>query len=87
MSTTSQPDTGTVLRRQKDGSRIPVPCPLSIIDTITSWVELTGVTRFKTIIAAKPNAENFISIYFIFCITNTYILQKGYCGSVPFKTI
>ena len=32
MSTTSLLDTGTVLRQQKDGSRIPVPCPLSIID-------------------------------------------------------
>ena len=32
MSTTSQPDGGSVLRQQKDGTRIPVPCPLSIID-------------------------------------------------------
>lgn len=31
MSTGIQPDTGTVLRRQKDGSRISVPCPQSII--------------------------------------------------------
>ena len=32
LSTTTQPTaTGTVLRRQKDGSRIPVPCPEAII--------------------------------------------------------
>ena len=32
MSTEIQPTTGTVLRRQKDGSRILVPCPQSIIE-------------------------------------------------------
>ena len=32
MSTNSQPSaTGTVLRRKKDGSRVPVPCPESVI--------------------------------------------------------
>ena len=30
MSTTSQPETGTVLRWQKDGTRVTVPCPLLI---------------------------------------------------------
>ena len=29
-STTSQPETGTVLGRQKDGTRLTVPCPLLI---------------------------------------------------------
>lgn len=32
MSTTSQPETGSVPRRQKDGTRITVSWPLSIID-------------------------------------------------------
>ena len=32
MSTTSQPSaTGTVLRRQKDGTRLSVPCPEAIL--------------------------------------------------------
>ena len=32
MSMGIQPTISTVLRRQKDGTRIPVPCPQSIID-------------------------------------------------------
>ena len=43
MSTNTQPSaTGTVLRRQRDGSRIPVPCPESIIDY--NWY-MGGVDR------------------------------------------
>ena len=32
MSTTNQSDVGSVLQQQKDGSRISVPCPLSIME-------------------------------------------------------
>ena len=32
MSTNGQPESGSVTRRQKDGSRISVPCPISVVD-------------------------------------------------------
>ena len=32
ISTTSQPESTNVLRHQKDGSRISVPCPMSVMD-------------------------------------------------------
>ena len=44
MSTTTQPELGTVQRRQRDGTRITVTCPLSIMDYNQF---MTGVTRFE----------------------------------------
>ena len=57
MSTTTQPDVGTVLRRQKDGSRISVPCPYRSWSTI-AWEESTGVIKFEANTAPEPNVES-----------------------------
>ena len=67
MSTTAQPETGTVLRRQKDGTRISVPCPLSIIDYNMYMGQVDRGDQVRA--AAVPNAESFTSIYFTFCST------------------
>ena len=83
-STTSQPAaSGTVLRQQKDGTRVPESCPDNIITTST-WVGLIEKTSSKATISAELKAESFISTYSTFSsmwpsqmhtfYTNTFIL-------------
>ena len=69
MSTTSQPESSTVLRHQKDGSRISVPCPTSIVDYNTFMGGSTEETKSGGTIAAEQNAENFTNTFFTFCLT------------------
>ena len=89
-STTSQPETGTVLRRQKDGTRVTVPCPLLII-TYNQF--MGGVDRGDQVrgyYSCRTKCRKFYKYIFHFlldvAITNAYILQKGYCSSAPFST-
>ena len=91
MSTTSQPTIGTVLRRQKDGTRIPVPCPQSIIDYnmfmggVDRGDQLRGYYRCRT----KFRKFYKYIFYFLFdvAVTNAFILQKHFCRNSPHKTI
>ena len=92
MSTTSQPSAaGSVLRRQKDGTRIPVPCPESII-TYNRYIG--GVDRgdqLRGYYNCRVKSRKFYkyTFYFLFdvSITNAFILYKNFCSSPTFNTI
>ena len=71
MSTNCQPSsTGTVSRKQRDGSTIEVPCPESIIHYnmfmggVDRGDQLRGYYR-----SADQRAENFINTFFSFSLT------------------
>ena len=91
MSTTTQPEMGTVLHRQKDGTRITVPCPLSIIDYNQFMGGVDRGDQIRGYYSCRTKCRKFYKyiFYFLFdvAVTNAYIFQKGYCGSVPFRTI
>ena len=91
MSTTSQPDAGTVLRRQKDGSRISVPCPLSIMEYNNYMGGVDRGDQVRGYYSCRTKCRKFYKYIFYFlldvAITNAFILQKGYCSSAPFKAI
>ena len=61
---------GSVLRQQKDHSRTPIPCPESSFCTISTWV---------------VSIEVIFHFLFDVAITNSYILQKGFCSNSTFK--
>ena len=84
-------DGGTVLWRQKDRTRITVPCPLSIIDYSQFMGGVDRGDQVRGYYSCRTKCRKFYKyiFYFLFdvAIMNAYILQKGYCGSVPFSTI
>jgi hypothetical protein len=92
MSTTTQPSgSGSVLRRQRNGSRIPVSCPESII-SYNMW--MGGVDRgdqLRGYYHCRVKSRKFYKyiFYFIFDvgITNAFILYKNFCSSPTFNTI
>ena len=92
MSTTSQPSaTGTVLRRQKDGTRVSVPCPEAII---TYNQQMGGVDRgdqLRGYYNCKVKSRKFYKYIFYFLldvsITNAFILYKNFRSSPTFNTI
>ena len=91
MSTTSQPSaTGSVLRRQKDGTRVSVPCPESII-TYNRY--MGGVDRgdqLRGYYNCKVKSRKFCKyIYFLLdvSITNAFILYKNFRSSPTFNNI
>ena len=92
LSTNTQPTgTGTVLRRQKDGSRIPVPCPEAII----SYNEfMGGVDRgdqLRGYYSCRTKSRKFYKYIFYFlldvAITNAFVLYKHYAAFSKYKTI
>ena len=90
MSTGSQPTIGTVLRRQKDGSRIPVPCP-QFIDYNMFMVGGDRGDQARCYYTCRTKCRKFYKYIFHFLldvsITNAFILQKHYCRDSPNKTI
>ena len=90
-STTSQPDVDSVLRQRKDGSRISVPCPLSIMEYNNFMGGVDRGDRVRGYYSCRTKCRKFYKYIFHFlldvAITNAYILQKGYHSSAPFKTI
>ena len=92
MSTTCQPsESGTVQRKQKDGSRVEVPCPASIIlynkfmGGVDRGDQLRGYYRCRT------KSRKFYKYIFFFlldvAITNAHILMKTSTSSCPFKGV
>ena len=69
MSTTSQPSaTGTVLRRQKDGTRLSVPCPEAIL-TYNQY--MGGVDRgdqLRGYYSCKVKSRKFYKYIFYFLL-------------------
>ena len=68
LSTTSQPiATDTVLRRQKDGSRIPVTCPESIIKSIIIYNKhMGGVDRGDQLRGYYSKSRKFYKYVYYF---------------------
>ena len=91
MSTSSQPEMGSVLRRQKDGSRITVPCLMSIVEYSNFMGGVDRGDQVRGYYSCRTKCRKFYKYIFHFlldiAITKAFILQKGYCESVPFKTI
>ena len=92
MSTNTQPSAmGSVLRRQKDRSRQPVPCPEAII---TYNQHMGGVDRgdqLRGYYSCRARSRKFYRYIFFFlfdvAITNSYILYKHYCPTATHKNI
>ena len=92
MSTNTQPSAiGTVLRRQRDGSCIPVPCPESIIDYNRYMGGVDRGDQLRGYYKCRMKSRKFYKyiFYFLFdvSITNTFILYKNYCSSPTLNTI
>ena len=91
MSTTSQPESTNVLQRQKDGSRISVPCPMSIMDYNTYMGGVDRGDQVRGYYSCRMKCRKFYKYIFHFlldvAITNAFILQKGYCEDTPFSSI
>ena len=92
MSTTSQPSAiGTVLRRQKDGTRILVPCPEAIIIYNRYMGGVDRGDQLRGYYNCKVKSRKFYKyiFYFLFdvSITNAFILYKNFCSSPTFNTI
>ena len=92
MSTTSQPSaTGTVLRWQKDGTCISVPCPESIIIYNRYMGGVDRGDQLRGYYNCKVKSRKFYNyiFYFLFdvSITNLFILYKNFRSSPAFNTI
>ena len=88
ISTLSQPgEVGSVLRKEKDGSRVTVSCPTSIL-MYTKYMR--GVDRGDQLrkyysVRLKCNKNYKYVFWFLFdvCITNAFILSKLCTGPEP----
>ena len=83
MSTAAQPmATGSVLRRQKDGTRIAVPCPQSVIEYNTHMGGVDRGDQLRGYYCCRSKSRKFYKYIFHFlldvAITNAYILQRHY---------
>ena len=92
MATNCQPaDAGTVLSGTQDGSRIPVPCPQSIIlyNTYMGGVDIGDQLRGYYRCGTK--SRNFYKYIFYFlldvAITNAFILMKNHTSKGSKMTI
>ena len=91
LSTTSQPvATGTVLRRKKDGSRVPVECPDSIILYNKYMGGVDRGDQLRGYYCCRTKSRKFYKylFYFLFdvAITNAFILYKHF-HSHPSKSL
>ena len=92
LSTTSQPvATGTVLRRKKDGSRVPVECPDSIILYNKYMGGVDRGDQLRGYYCRRPKSSKFYKylFYFLFdvAITNAFILYYKHFHSHPSKSL
>ena len=92
MSTNSQPSAaGTVLRKQKDGTHIHVPCPESIISYNKFMGGVDRGDQLRGYYSCRSKRRKFYKYIFFFlldvAITNAYILTSHYSPSHSFKNI
>ena len=104
MSTTSQPSaTGIVFRRQRDGTRVSVPCPEAILTynrnmggvaILTYNRNMGGVDRgdeLRGYYNCRVKSRKFCKyiFYFLFdvAITNAFILYKNFHSGPTYNTI
>ena len=91
LSTSSDPiTTGTVLRRQKDGSRIDVPCPQAIISYNKRMGGVDRGDQLRGYYDCRTKSRKFYKYIYHFLfdvsITNAFILHKHY-GSNTYKAV
>ena len=90
MSTNSQPnETGNVLRGQRDGNRITLPCPKAIIDYM--GVHVDRGDQLRGYYNCHSRSWKFYKYIFYFlldsAITNAFILHTRYTPSPTFKKV
>ena len=70
MSTTTQPELGTVQRRQRDGTKITVPCPLSIMDYNQFMGRVDRSDQIRGYYSCRTKCRKFYKyiLIFIFCL-------------------
>ena len=83
MSTNTQPTpTGSVLRRQKDGSRALVPAPQSVISYNKYMGGVDRGDQLRSYYSCRTKCRKFYKYIFHFlfdvAITNAYILQQHF---------
>ena len=83
MSTNTQPSsTGTVLRRQKDGSRTLVNCPQSIISYNQHMGGVDRGDQLRGYYKCRVKSRKFYKYIFYFlldvAITNSFVLHQGW---------
>ena len=90
MSTNCQPSSsGSVLRKQKDGSCVHVPCPESIISYNKFMGGVDRGDQLRGYYRCRSKSRKFYKYIFYFlldvAITNAFILMKNFTSSCPFK--
>ena len=91
MSTNTQPTaTGSVLRRQRDGSRTSVPCPEAVISYNSSMGGVDRGDQLRGYYNCRTKSRKFYKYIFYFLldvsITNAFILWKNF-GSATGMTL
>ena len=81
----------TVLRRQRDGTRIPIPCPMSVskynekMGAVDTGDQLRGYYRLRT--KFRKFYMYVYSFLYDVAVTNSFILYKNFSPSPTIKTI
>ena len=80
-----------MLRRQKDGSRIPLPCPQSIISYNEKMGGVDRGDQLRGYYCCHTKSRKFYKYIFYFLldvvITNSFILYKEYAADPVHKTV
>lgn len=92
MSTTSQPSAeGTVLRWQRDGTRVLVPCPEAILTYNRCMDGVDRGEQLRGFYNCRVKSRKFYKyiFYFLFdvAITNAFILYRNFYSSPTCTTI
>ena len=91
MSTNTQPSaTGSVLRRQRNGTRISVPCPESIISYNSNMGGVDRGDQLRGYYNCRTKSRKFYRYIYFFLfdvsITNAFILYKNFCQAIKHKS-
>ena len=82
---------GGVLRRQRDGTRITLPCPASIISYNAFMGDVDRGDQLRGYYSCRSKSRKFYKYIFYFlldtAVTNAYILHTRYTESPTFKHV
>ena len=92
LSTNTQPSaTGSVLRRQRNGSRVAVPCPESVIVYNRCMGAVDHGDQLRGYYSCRTKSRKFYKYIYYFLldvtITNSFILYKNFRPNPKYKTI